>query len=147
MSSGKRSDPVERTGNASDWSARIAYQRERNPHGSHASNTQRRAYAEQRLSLRKAVPLSVVLNYGMSYSAPAAIRDMSLGGACLDMSPVDLGEGTAAELIVRFRYKGVLKEHRLPATVIRVEDEGVALHFGKYDDDAYTDLINLMNAF
>ena len=145
--SNKRQDQLGSGANTPDWSARLAYQRDRRSPSPRAGSGQRRVYEEQRLALRKSVPLSVVLNYGMSYSAPAAIRDISLGGACLDMTPVDLGLGSATELVVRFRYKGVLKEHHFPATVVRLDTDGVALHFGNYTDDAYTDLINLMNAF
>ncbi len=100
----------------------------------------------QRISIRSEVPYRALINYGMRYSGVSRIRDMSMSGAFVEMAVGDLGEGASVEFVIRFRYKGRPVEHRLPATAIRVQSNGVALKFGHYDDNAYTDLINLLYA-
>jgi len=42
--------------------------------------------------------------------------------------------------------KGEAVELRLPAIVTRIQGDGLALTFGRYDDQAYTDLANLLYA-
>ncbi|MHB8455036.1 MAG: PilZ domain-containing protein [Acidiferrobacterales bacterium] len=100
--------------------------------------------SHQRISIRTAVPYQALINYGMNYSAVWRIHDISMSGAFVEMAVGDLGAGASVEFVIRFRRRDRLVEHRLPATAIRVQSNGVALKFGDYSDDAYTDLINLL---
>ncbi len=102
--------------------------------------------SHQRMSIRTAVPYQALINYGMSYSAVWRIHDISMSGAFVEMAMGSLGAGALVEFVIRFRRAGRPVEHRLPATAIRVQSNGVALKFGDYDDDVYTDLINLLYA-
>ena len=131
---------------ASDWPARIRYRTERAPKPSYPTTQELDSQPDVRFNLRRNLELQAVLNYGQTHSEPAVIRDLSLGGAFIEMTPVDLREGCYTELILRFRYKGDIKEHRLGAHVMRIDPEGVGLRFNQYDDDVYTDLVKLMNA-
>jgi len=88
----------------------------------------------------------VVLNYGLTHSEVVPIRDLTMGGVFVQMTAVELHEGALLELMLRYRYKDRHIEHRLPAQVVRVTPDGVALRFGDYDDDAYTDLVDLLYA-
>ena len=101
---------------------------------------------EPRHSVRRSLNLEVLVNHGLTYSAPLHVRDFSLTGAYVEMDTAELPEGSYVEMVVRYRYKGRTIEQRLPATVTRVEPRGMALTFGHYDDVTYTDLTNLLYA-
>lgn len=45
---------------------------------------------------------------------------------------------------IRLRYRGEPLELRLPARVVRLTAEGAAVRFGRYDDETYTQLVNLL---
>ena len=104
------------------------------------------ALPEPRHSVRRALHLEVLVNHGLTYSLPWHVRDFSLTGVFVEMDTAELPEGSYVEMVVRYRYKGKSIEHRLPATVTRVEPRGMALTFGHYDDETYTDLTNLLYA-
>ena len=99
-----------------------------------------------RTSLRAELPYEAIINYGTTYSGAWRVRDMSMSGAYVEMDVGDLQEGTAVEFVLRYYYKGDPVEHRLPATAMRIQQSGVALKFGRYDDETYTQLINLLYA-
>lgn len=111
-----------------------------------SAHTPPRQTPEARRSLRRRIPMHVVINYGMSYSEAQPVRDLSMNGVFVDMAASELYEGRFVEVVLRYPYKGRRVEHRLPARVRRVSPEGVALRFGPYDDDTYTDLVNLLYA-
>ncbi len=98
-----------------------------------------------RTSLRSELPYEAVINYGLTYSGAWRVRNMSMSGAFVEMEEVrDLDEGAAVEFVLRYYAKGDPVEIRLPATAIRVQESGVALKFGHYDDETYTQLVNLL---
>ncbi len=99
-----------------------------------------------RSDARKQIPLEALVNYGLTYSVPWHIRDLSPTGAFVEMDPADFSEGAYVEFVLRFQYKGKPIEHRLPGKVTRIEPNGIPLRFGNYDDESYTDLINLLYA-
>ena len=99
-----------------------------------------------RHSLRRQFHLEVVVNHGLAYSVPWHVRDLSLTGAFVEMDATHLPEGSYVEVVLRYRYEDRPMENRLPATVLRVEERGMALTFGWYDDETYTDLANLLYA-
>jgi hypothetical protein len=99
-----------------------------------------------RHSLRRRANLEVLVNHGLTYSMPWHVRDLSLDGAFIEMEAGPLPEATYLELVLRYRYKDRDMELRLPATVSRIVGHGMALHFGYYDDQTYTDLANLLYA-
>jgi HAMP domain-containing protein len=101
---------------------------------------------QPRHSIRRQLDLQVLVNHGLTYSVPWHVRDLSLTGAFVEMDAAQLPESSYVEFVLRYRYQGRPIEHRIPATVTRVAAEGVALTFGHYDDQAYTDLTNLLYA-
>ena len=96
--------------------------------------------------LRKKIPYVALINYGLTYSMPWHVHDLSPSGALVEMDATDLKEGAYVEFVLRFHYKGRSIEHRIPARVMRISTAGVALKFGEYPDAAYTDLVNLLYA-
>lgn len=100
--------------------------------------------AEQRTSIRKKIPLNILINYDLTYSKRWKIRDLSLGGALVEMNQNDLVPGAPIEAVLALKEHHEYDLYRLPAEVIRVEKNRVALRFRNYDDRAYTALVNLL---
>lgn len=97
--------------------------------------------SERRTSIRKKIPRSVLINYVLARSKRWKIRDLRLDGALADMDENDPVPGAPMEAVL------ALQEHheyddRLPAEVIRVLKNWVALQFGNYDGGAYIALVN-----
>jgi hypothetical protein len=101
---------------------------------------------EPRHSLRCALGLEVVVNFGLTYSAMWHARDFSMTGAFIEMDTAQLQKGESVEVVLRYRYNDAWIEQRLGATVTRIAPDGAALTFGRYDDQTYTDLANLLYA-
>ena len=100
--------------------------------------------AEQRTSIRKKISLNVVINHDFSYSRRWRVRDLSLNGAMVEMEREELVPGTMVEAVLALKEHDQYDLHRLPADVVRVDKNGVALRFRRYDDKAYTALVNLL---
>jgi len=100
--------------------------------------------AEQRTSIRKKISLNIVINHDLAYSKRWKVRDLSLGGAMVEMRRDELLPGTPVEAVLALKEHGEYGLHRLPAEVVRTDKNGVALRFRNYDDKAYTALVNLL---
>jgi hypothetical protein len=111
----------------------------------HRASTARTA-ARGRHSLRRPLNLNVLVNHGLTYSIPWQVRDLSLDGAYVEIEDGPLPEASYLEVVLRYFYKDRQMELRLPATVARIDGRGMALRFGYYDDQTYTDLANLLYA-
>ncbi|MDH5513016.1 MAG: PilZ domain-containing protein [Gammaproteobacteria bacterium] len=100
--------------------------------------------AEQRQSIRKKVPIDILINRDIAYSKRWKVRDLSLNGAMLEMSRDEISPGTPVEAVLSLREHDEYDLHRVPAYVVRSDKEGVALQFRRYDDRTYTALVNLL---
>lgn len=103
------------------------------------------AIFQPRLSPRRRAALEAVVNYSMTYSEPWRIRELSLSGVFIERTGGrNLPLGAQVEFVLRYRYKGEPVELRMPARVVRLAKDGAALAFGRYDDETYTRLVNLL---
>ncbi len=59
--------------------------------------------AEQRSSIRKAISLNIVINYDLAYSKRWKVRDLSLGGAMVEMRRDELLPGTPVEAVLALK--------------------------------------------
>jgi hypothetical protein len=118
----------------------------------YGESDQRGTTSGYRRDMRKKIPLPVLVNYGkthsygMTHSGAWRTRDLSVGGTFVEMSAAELSTGAPVEVVLRFPCRQQTVEHRLPAKVVRINPDGVALQFDTYDDKAYTDLVNLLSA-
>lgn len=113
----------------------------------HAAHAKFDTTLRQRGSIRKAASCSILVRSGTSYSLVRNIHDLSLDGAFVEMNSPDLLHGgDMVEVILSFDDRAEQAEHSIPAEVVRVQHEGVALRFGKYSDRTYTDLVNFLYA-
>lgn len=100
--------------------------------------------AEQRHSIRRKVSLNIVVNHDLAYSERWKVRDLSLSGAGLEVARNGLSPGTPVEAVLTLKEQDGYGLHRVPADVVRVDRDGVALRFRRYDDRTYTALVNLL---
>lgn len=97
-----------------------------------------------RNSLRRHIDLKALINFGVSYSVSWRVRDLSLIGAFIQIKSPSLLPRSQVELVLHYAHDDRPMELRIPAAVTRVESDGAALMFGDYDDQTYTDLVNLL---
>ncbi|MHB1141090.1 MAG: PilZ domain-containing protein [Sulfuricaulis sp.] len=100
--------------------------------------------AEQRHSIRKKISLNIVVNHDLAYSERWKVRDLSLSGARLEAARNGLLPGTPVEAVLTLKEHDGYGLHRVPADVVRVDRDGVALRFRRYDDRTYTALVNFL---
>lgn len=86
---------------------------------------------------------ATLIEQGVRYGA-WKIRDMSTGGAFLEMDVTQLHEGAVVEFSLRYNFRGRLVHHRFPAKIIRIQLNGLALRFGYFDDQVRSDLVSLL---
>ena len=98
----------------------------------------------ERASVRKAVPCTILVNFGSTYAIASNIRDISLAGVFVEMDTTGARPGDPVEVVIAFGYQGRQIEHRIPALIARIQDAGVGLKFDSYDNRTYTDLVNFL---
>lgn len=111
-----------------------------------SSRTRADASLRERVSIRKSFPCHILVNFGTTYAIASNIRDVSLTGAFVSLDTAGVQEGDAVEVMIAFEYKGRQIEHRIPATIARVQHQGIGLKFDQYEDQTYTDLVNFLYA-
>ena len=100
----------------------------------------------ERESIRKAIPCTILVNFGTTYAIASNILDISLTGAYVALDAAGAQLGDAVEVVLSFEYQGKQIEHRIPSTIARLQSTGVGLKFGTYENQTYTDLVNLLYA-
>ncbi len=115
---------------------------------SHDASAQTHAHASLRAreSIRRAIPCTILVNFGTTYAIASNILDISLTGAYLDLDAAGAQMGDAVEVVISFAYQEKQIEHRIPATIVRLKSKGVGMKFEAYDNQTYTDLVNLLYA-
>lgn len=113
------------------------------PHSTDRSVADQAARAA-RDGMRRPLPLTALINFGLHYSQRWPIRDLSTSGAYVEMPGRGLKAGMSVEFVLRVARDHQARELRIPASVVRVDDAGAALSFGSFDDSAYTALVNLL---
>ncbi len=112
--------------------------------GSEPSRTHASKHARE--SIRRAIPCTILVNFGTTYAIASNIFDISLTGAYVDLDAAGAQLADVVEVVISFAYQGKQIEHKIPARIVRLQSEGVGLKFEDYDDQTYTDLVNLLYA-
>jgi len=74
------------------------------------------------------------------------LRDISRDGAFVEVKDFGVAVGTDVDLVLRVR-SGQKRSHcRLPATILRVEEDGVAIKFHDLDNRSYQVLFDIVYA-
>lgn len=95
---------------------------------------------------RRRLPLQVTLNFGLGGCPVLQLRNLSTDGALIELGSHALAEGMLVELVLRCLYKDRPLSLHFGAEIVQVEGGSVLLRFGRYDDQTYTDLVNVMYA-
>ena len=102
---------------------------------------------EHRFSIRRNASVNVLVNYDFTYSRRARVNNLSLSGVLVKMEETaDLPTGARVETVLALGEGKEQIAYRLPANVVRVDVETLALQFHSYDDRAYTALVNFLYA-
>lgn len=100
----------------------------------------------QRRHLRKPLPMESTICQCVTCFGRWPLRDVSMGGAFVEMPSRGMLIGMAVDVALHFRLHGSLMERRLFAQIMRVEPAGVALVFNHYGPEVHADLATLLNA-
>ncbi len=101
--------------------------------------------ASRRISPRRVTDAKVFASDGREIKK-CRLRDISVGGAFLETKNFALPNGANLEVVLKIRSGGKPTHCRLPAEVIRVEEDGAALMFGRLDEHLYNVLLDIVNS-
>lgn len=99
---------------------------------------------ERRCSIRKPINLEVAVYYDGLGILRCLSRNVSLHGMLLDTGVMVLPQNASVDLTIINRAAGLTQLHRVPATVIRVEDRGAGILFQDLSLDAYGSLYGML---
>ena len=99
---------------------------------------------EHRASTRRPISQRIMLNRQHDQAKLAEVRNLSIEGAFVHMNPIDFTPQTSVDMVIALRAGASDEMHRVPAQVVRVTRDGVALRFLQYSDRTYTALVNLL---
>jgi len=72
------------------------------------------------------------------------LRNISLDGAFVEVKDFDVAVGTDVDLVLKVR-SGQKRSHcRLPANILRVDEDGVAIKFHDLDNRSYQVLFDIV---
>lgn len=105
-----------------------------------ASNLNRGPGTTQ-IDVRVTIPASVtytaVIDDGHRCHAVWSIRNMSLSGVFLDMDVNHIQEASVVDFLLSYKHQDRTYEYRIPAKVVRIQLNGLALCFNYRDSVAY----------
>ncbi len=99
---------------------------------------------EARQSPRRRLALAAQISVGSNQSIAGQIDNISASGAFVRGHGVTPELGAVVQLELQCYRQGKPLTLRMSATVVRVEADGVALRFGRYDSIVYTELIDMI---
>ncbi len=103
--------------------------------------------AEQRIAIRKKITLDILINYdhySISFPRLWKTRDLSACGAFVEMRLIELPEDARIEAVLVLEYHDTHEPHALPAEVVRISNDGIALRFGPHTERTYAALCALL---
>jgi hypothetical protein len=104
-------------------------------------------HSEQRIAIRKKITLDILINYehyDVSFPRLWKTRDLSACGAFVEMRHIELPADAHIEAVLVLEYQENHEPHSLPAEVVRVSGDGIALRFGRYTERTYAALCLLL---
>ncbi|MDX1487736.1 MAG: PilZ domain-containing protein [Acidiferrobacterales bacterium] len=101
--------------------------------------------AERRLDPRRVTDVKVFAHDGVELRK-CRLRDISVNGAFIETKDFPLAKKADVELVLRIRREGRLTHCRLPAKVLRITPEGVALTFVDLDEMLAKIVFDIVNA-
>ena len=101
-------------------------------------------YTDRRLCNRKPISFDVALYYDGLGIVRCRTENMSLHGMFLKTGAIGLPYGATVDLAL-FAGKGISgKQYRVPADIVRVDDDGAALEFHELSLGSYSVIYKLL---
>ncbi len=100
--------------------------------------------ANRRISHRRVTSVKVFAYDGVEIRR-CTLQDISLDGAYIKTKNSALPNGTNLEVVLKIRRAGKPRHCRLPAQVVRVESDGVAVMFGELDEELCSILLDIVS--
>ena len=100
---------------------------------------------EKRSALRNNLSIDVVISHDIDYTARWKTKNISMHGALIDMPGEDLFGKTAVETVLEVRSGRKTDRYHLPASIVRMTTNDVALKFAGYGDKTYSALVNILS--
>ena len=99
--------------------------------------------ASRRISARRATDVKAFAYDGVEIKK-CTLQDISLDGAYIKTKNFTLPNHTNLEVVLKIRRGGKPRHCRLPAKVVRVEEDGVAVMFGDLDEERCRILLDIV---
>ncbi|MFQ6023342.1 MAG: PilZ domain-containing protein [Acidiferrobacterales bacterium] len=100
--------------------------------------------SNRRVGQRRVAEVKVMVTDDRLGLTRCKLRDISLDGAFIEAENLSLSKNANVDLVLRIRYGNKRKHCRVPATVLRVTDNGAALAFSKLDERVYRTLFDIV---
>lgn len=99
---------------------------------------------DARVGIPAHIVYTAIIDDGKTHHVAWGIRNMSLSGVLLEMDVRHLREGITVDFLLRCTLKGRAVDRRIPAKVVRTQQNGLALQFSYYDTPTCHDLVGLL---
>lgn len=100
---------------------------------------------ERRTNPRQSIDLDAALSYNSLVLLECRTRDLSVEGAYVDTGGAILPQNAMIDLTLRLDVDGQTLQHRMPARVARIDEQGVGLNFRYADYSSFRALVELLN--
>lgn len=102
---------------------------------------------DRRISLRREADVKTIITHHRRLGlTKCRLRNISLDGAFVKVKDFSVAVGTDIDLVLKVR-SGQKRDHcRLPATILRVEEDGVAIKFHDLDNRSYHVLFDIVHS-
>lgn len=99
---------------------------------------------EQRCGSRKAIDIDAVIDYGAARPLPGRIRDVSIGGVYVEITPSLLSPHQPIRLSFTVEGPGARIEYHWRGVVIRIGEAGAGLMFESADPGDQKGMLTLL---
>jgi hypothetical protein len=100
---------------------------------------------EKRSALRNNLSINVVIHHDIDYVARWKTKNLSMHGVLVDMPGEDLFGKSMVETVLEVKTGGKTERFCLPANIVRMTTNDVALKFAGYGDKTYSALSNILS--
>jgi len=99
---------------------------------------------DRRLSPRREVDVKAMITHHRLGLTKCRLRNISLEGAFVEVKDFDVAVGTNVDLVLKVRFDQKRTHCRLPANILRVDEDGVAIKFHDLNNRSYHVLFDIM---
>lgn len=102
------------------------------------------AAADRRLSPRRGTGVKAMVAHHSLGLTKCKLLEISIDGAFIETGDLSLTKGADTDLVLKIRNGNKRTHCRIPATVVRLTENGAALTFDDLDEDVYRILLDIV---